>query len=437
MHSKPKSVQTITVKKLFNLYTHNIDLKEDGITIIHGQNGVGKTVILSILDAFFNGNWNFLIKYPYKQLDISFTDNSMLSITQSNISVEDKKINFVYNEHKTTIKSSTLNPERIAHKIERETPYLDQIGPDTWIDMRTKQTFTAWEIVSIYGKTADVNQILPNGSEWLIDLKDSVHVSFIKTQRLELGGNSQRAWPLRRLNRERSSSVVNIYAEKMKEIHTAALSDYGKVSQNLDQTFPNRLLQPNVHTLEKQELKQKMDAIEEKRNKLKEIKVLEKDHSEFSYASLSLDNLSSTHYQVLSTYVEDSEKKLKTLEGISKRVDLMLNKINEKFQHKKISLDSEYGLVLYGYSGNRLNLSDLSSGEQHELVLIFDLLFNTDENTLILIDEPELSLHISWQRKFLDDLKDIIALNNVSVIVATHSPNIIEGYDDLMVELQS
>jgi len=44
-----------------------------------------------------------------------------------------------------------------------------------------------------------------------------------------------------------------------------------------------------------------------------------------------------------------------------------------------------------------LKLTDLSSGEQQEVVMLYELLFCVQPGTLVLIDEPELSLHVVWQ----------------------------------------
>ena len=67
----------------------------------------------------------------------------------------------------------------------------------------------------------------------------------------------------------------------------------------------------------------------------------------------------------------------------------------------------------------------LSSGEQHELVLFYELLFNVSSNSLILIDEPELSLHVFWQEQFLNDLIEISKFRGFDILIATHSPDII------------
>ena len=74
------------------------------------------------------------------------------------------------------------------------------------------------------------------------------------------------------------------------------------------------------------------------------------------------------------------------------------------FSRRRFSIDRREGFVAYTRDGRRLELSGLSSGEQHELVLLYELLFRAEQDTLILIDEPELSLHIAWQQQFLRDL---------------------------------
>jgi len=54
----------------------------------------------------------------------------------------------------------------------------------------------------------------------------------------------------------------------------------------------------------------------------------------------------------------------------------------------------------------------------------------------VLIDEPEISLHVAWQKEFLKDLKEIIAIQNMPVVIATHSPQIIDNNWDLTVDLE-
>ena len=137
----------------------------------------------------------------------------------------------------------------------------------------------------------------------------------------------------------------------------------------------------------------------------------------------------------MALYVNDTAQKLKVLEGLASHVRLLLDSLNSKFRHKEVRVDRNEGLVVAGKNNDLLPLDSLSSGEQHELILHYDLLFRVPPNTVVLLDEPELSLHIAWQRSFLSDLMDIVQLSRFDALVATHSPHIVGDRDDLMVEL--
>ena len=80
-------------------------------------------------------------------------------------------------------------------------------------------------------------------------------------------------------------------------------------------------------------------------------------------------------------------------------------------------------------------MNKLSSGEKNEFILFFELIFKSREENLVLIDEPEISLHISWQNLFVEDLKRVHELTDIRVLMATHSPDIINTNWDLTNEL--
>ena len=102
---------------------------------------------------------------------------------------------------------------------------------------------------------------------------------------------------------------------------------------------------------------------------------------------------------------------------------------------KKMFLSRSDGIIVKTDEGAPLSLSDLSSGEQEILVLFYKLIFESDVN-LLLIDEPEISLHIAWQKELMENLKSVVNLKkNIQVIIATHSPQIISHNWDLQIDL--
>ena len=57
------------------------------------------------------------------------------------------------------------------------------------------------------------------------------------------------------------------------------------------------------------------------------------------------------------------------------------------------------------------------------------------DDSLVLIDEPEISFHQMWQVDYLAHLQSIMALRNLQCIVSTHSPQIFNMNWDLSVDL--
>jgi predicted ATPase len=81
------------------------------------------------------------------------------------------------------------------------------------------------------------------------------------------------------------------------------------------------------------------------------------------------------------------------------------------------------------------DLTSLSSGERQIFVLITHLIFNPAirRENVLLIDEPELSLHLKWQRQFVAAIRQ--ASPSTQMVLATHSPEIIFDLDDKLIEL--
>ena len=69
------------------------------------------------------------------------------------------------------------------------------------------------------------------------------------------------------------------------------------------------------------------------------------------------------------------------------------------------------------------------------IIQIYELLFRAQSGTLVLIDEPELSLHMMWQMNYLKNLTQIAQLRGFQCIVATHSPQIFNSLWSKSVDL--
>lgn len=84
-----------------------------------------------------------------------------------------------------------------------------------------------------------------------------------------------------------------------------------------------------------------------------------------------------------------------------------------------------------------LEYSELSSGEQQLVFMILKILNSKEKGkkTILLMDEPEISLHLSWQKSFIEKVKEIHP--NSQIIITTHSPSmLINGWLSSMQRLE-
>jgi len=130
------------------------------------------------------------------------------------------------------------------------------------------------------------------------------------------------------------------------------------------------------------------------------------------------------------------EKKAEALKRINLFVDTMNSFICIDEGNKELSID-DTGKIKFSSGGKDINISvnNLSSGEKQLLIFFANLVFNVNEtqSSIFVVDEPELSLHLSWQKMFID--KAMMINQNMQLIFATHAPEIVGRHRNKMVKL--
>ncbi len=109
--------------------------------------------------------------------------------------------------------------------------------------------------------------------------------------------------------------------------------------------------------------------------------------------------------------------------------------INSIFMNKSIDVTDNGRLIVAMNNGTTLPLNKLSSGEKQLLLIFYQMLFHSKTGSIILLDEPEISLHVTWQQVLGDYFSDICRVRQIQMIVATHSPQVIHDRWDYATEL--
>ena len=442
----------VGVHGLFDRFNHDLVFSSDEpIAIMIGPNGFGKTMILRILNGLFSSPLKGLERLPFVDVNLLFDDSSRLAVRrvstgQSMARSHDRPIvELEYttsggNIERTNSEDTQLSEDDLpfpVDEIEESIPVLDQIGPAQWRDRSTGAILDLDDVVADFGDQLP-SQPGPYGSQiaWLRELRQSMPVRFIGTERLTLSPSHEPRGPrLRRpYRRALPQRTVRRYSDNLAKMVQRTLTEYATLSQSLDRTFPVRLVAEPANTaLSSEQLIQQLTEVEERRSRIVEAGLLGQEHESLSVPVV--ETVDEAKRSVFAIYVQDAFNKLSVFDDLYARVNTFQRIANSRFLYKHVSVGTD-GLKVAALDGSALDLEMLSSGEQHELVLLYDLLFGIAPNSLIMIDEPELSLHVAWQEDLVSDLNEMARLSEFRVLLATHSPQIIGDRWDLAIELR-
>jgi len=121
--------------------------------------------------------------------------------------------------------------------------------------------------------------------------------------------------------------------------------------------------------------------------------------------------------------IDEIEKKIATATAPRRNLENLISKMFTG--NKKIDFgDSDIRVITQ--DEQKISLASLSSGEKHVLRILIEVL-KVDECSLI-IDEPEISMHVDWQKDLISVMRQLNP--NAQIIIATHSPEIMADVNE-------
>lgn len=431
-------IEKFFVKKLFGIFDNEIEFKQGGITVIIGQNGCGKTTMLQMLSAIFSKTHSELFKYEFEYIELSISGH-VLKI---------ELLNEYSQKKESQVKSlkyyldSNPFPKCYKENIKMNSPFfwskfIPSLRPrlgNQFYNIENDEVLTLSEVINLYYDDLPEeirNQMIAIPNE-VYNLISNFQIELITTERLKKIYNDE---DFRRIGFV-EKFMVEECSEELKNSLKNILSRYANTSQKLDEQFPSKILEAikKQNNYSETELKENIQKINELRKKHVKAGVLEENNNKILDIDVDSENIDENMLVILTVYYQDMKLKLESLNDISDKIVLFKSIIANKFNlSKEISIDRDNGIIITQKPTNKkVSLKFLSSGEQQELVLLYNLIFKGDKGKLILIDEPEISLNVNWQREFLNDMKKIVNINDLSILVATHSPQIINDNWDLV-----
>lgn len=139
--------------------------------------------------------------------------------------------------------------------------------------------------------------------------------------------------------------------------------------------------------------------------------------------------------KVLGPYVDSLKARLDALQDVQNSISSFVESINAFYTHKTVAFDLRKGLTIRTREGDSLKPTMLSSGERQLLLLFCNTLMAKDRPSIFIIDEPELSLNVKWQRQLVNSLLSSTRDSLMQFILATHSIELLTRHRRYVVEL--
>lgn len=128
--------------------------------------------------------------------------------------------------------------------------------------------------------------------------------------------------------------------------------------------------------------------------------------------------------QVIAPHIDGIAANLEALTNIYNTIDTLTSTLNNFYQSKTVNFSLSNGFSIKSTkpgSRSKIELKTLSSGEKQLLLLLCNAVLASDRSTIFLIDEPELSLNVEWQRNLIPALLANSNPANTQFFLATHS----------------
>lgn len=442
-----------SVTKILGEYNHSFSIRDgENFAILYGPNGVGKTKFLQIINAISHLSAFELLHIPFKSAYLRYSDNSSMTVTRNN---EKDNQDALWGEDDEasrspllTFRLSLANEKTIGWKYRgfefeqfiRSRLGYERISDRMWRDPRDGEIVDIDELTMRFSdlrrrRKSAIRELPPQEMKEFLDKVPSflIDTQRLRTEETEDEFTAQRTRYSRRM--QHSVARISKEAEDIKNLLKNAQTEHSRITQQLDRTFPSRVLTPTEekNAYDPEDIRKRYNDQNVFRNRLAKV-VSVPIEEELSLHDEQLKN--NWALTLLNQYLDDAEKKLKPFESPLEKIDLLEDIINQRLLNKTLTVSDRNGIsIQHSKTKKDIPLDALSSGEQHEIILMTDLLFNVPEGALVLIDEPEISLHILWQLAFIPDVERIATNNGFRFVVATHSPQIINDQWDSAVQL--
>lgn len=430
-HENKSPLKWVEVNGLFNKYDYKLEFYKD-INIFVAENGFGKTTILNIIIATLEGDTNKLRKLPFKSVKLGF-ENEFIEIEKEELT--DLSL-YEYNEEYFWRKIRRVLPPSLYQRMEydyHENKLIDLDEIMYKYSHYIKDDFLEHELRNlIWSKNNKVNLKFKNIKELIKD--EPIYLPTYRRIEEELDNFIKLSTDEnRRFKSKFDSSTINfgmedverIIKELTEKLKNDAINHYSIMNgEILDDLLSNKisLSRTEKRKIDIEKIKIVIGRIGEDR--IKKLSELMNFIENGNNSDIENGNFLEYYlYKLINIYKNQKpiDDKIKRYRGVCNKYltnkEIVYDEVTTRVYIKDKELNND--------SDNELKFSQLSSGEKQILSLFARLYLEVSKPVIFVIDEPELSLSIVWQKTLLEDIYNSgkVAL----LITTTHSPFIFKN----------
>lgn len=456
-------IKRIEVEGLFGLYSYtlnNIDTS-DGAIILYGDNGVGKSTILRMVFDLLStsddkGHRTALLKSNFKKFQVILESDVKLiaekkSSSSGHVSLH---LSIFENNKMVALWDHSSEKDHVRKvKIDKDIFYVNVNEPYEVEYLERKTT-----------KKDDLKKLKIYGEHvYMMKLREFVPATFILNADRRLDGDSisdgddeveyrrtMRYGEPKSIQdlviRSREIALTQALLAASKWISRKAVIGANQGADNVHSTYirilkhivsPKNDFPSEIANDELQKLNYKIETLGDETKRLAKYELATAlDMTEFSRVLQFQENSnSSLSIDLLKPYIESLDVRLDAVRSIYIIINKFITIVNELLTDKEMGFHLSQGFYIKNKFNETLNPAQLSSGEQQLLLLFCNVLVARDKPSLFIIDEPEISLNIKWQRKLINYLLDLTEDASVQYMFASHSLEIISQHRHRVVKL--
>ncbi len=426
-----KRIQKVKITGFWGNKTVDLNFDKE-INFLIGLNGSGKTTIINLIAASLKADFQTLDKFQFSKIKIDFFPNKPNEKTYIQIEKKSKsespyptilfKIKTPKNPKPQIFNLDELEEEHLYRRYSREFHYRKGLalgGRRFFNDINV-----ALEgIVNLTWLSVHRTSIRNKGSEESFESTIDKKIKEIQSELEKYFGVLEKKYSLETEKFQKNIFLSLIEDQKNEDILNISELESTKEKKALKEIF-------EMFGLKETEFEEKL----EKHFQGFEIAKSKFENEEKSKDIKLIDLAALIGTQRIHTIVQQWNSLNKKKKKINKPKTIFIEILNSLFQNKEIVISDRNELLVRTESGKEFQLPKLSSGEKQLLIILGQSLLQENQTHIYIADEPELSLHVEWQEKLVDSLRNINP--NSQILFATHSPDIVGKYSESIIKVE-